>query len=374
MTSSSDSAEFASRSRALSPALTVATSWLLVASSRPSCLNTRVSKRLIPPLSPELHKGQAGRVGVIGGSKDYAGAPYFASMTALRMGADLSHVICEPAAGNVIKTYSPDLIVHTDLGPDVEEDEITEILQGILPRLHTLVIGPGLGRSKHMQLAARVAIRLARENNVYIVIDADGLFLVQTDPSVVQGYKRAILTPNVVEFGRLVEACKLDKNSNPDELAAKLSTALGGPTIVQKGAQDRITNGTKTLLSATTGSSRRCGGQGDVLSGAVGTFLAWGKNYEERTDTDSTSGDKLEPQDITLYAAYGASTLTRTASRLCFADYKRAMQTGEMLGYVGKAFEEVFGADAVTDQQDQSDVSVLAQIEGVVQGIKKSIL
>lgn len=58
-----------------------------------------------------------------------------------------------------------------------------------------------------MQLAARVAIKLARENNVYIVIDADGLFLIQTDPSIVKGYRRAVLTPNVVEFGRLVESC-----------------------------------------------------------------------------------------------------------------------------------------------------------------------
>lgn len=58
-----------------------------------------------------------------------------------------------------------------------------------------------------MQLAARTAIRLARENDLYIVLDADGLFLVQNDPSVVRGYKRAVLTPNVVEFGRLAEAC-----------------------------------------------------------------------------------------------------------------------------------------------------------------------
>ncbi|GAA5835780.1 hypothetical protein JCM5353_002477 [Sporobolomyces roseus] len=327
-------------------------------------------KQLIPPLSPELHKGQAGRVGVIGGSKDYAGAPYFASMAALRMGADLSHVICEPAAGNVIKTYSPDLIVHTDLGEDVGEEKITEILKGILPRLHTLVIGPGLGRSEHMQLAARVAIKLARENNVYIVVDADGLFLIQSDPSVVKGYKRAVLTPNVVEFGRLVEACKLDKNTNDTELAAALSRALDGPTIVQKGAQDRITNGSKTLISEVTGSSRRCGGQGDVLSGAVGTFLAWGKSYEERKE--ETNDDPIAPEDVTLYAAYAASTLTRTASRLCFADYKRAMQTGEMLGYVGKSFEEVFGSDSVTDQAGVK--GVLGQVGGIVEGLKKSIL
>lgn len=66
---------------------------------------------------------------------------------------------------------------------------------------------PSLGRSEHMQLSARIALRLARENQLYVVIDADGLFLVQNDPSVVKGYARAVLTPNVVEFGRLVESC-----------------------------------------------------------------------------------------------------------------------------------------------------------------------
>lgn len=72
----------------------------------------------------------------------------------------------------------------------------------------------------------------------------------------------------------------------PTELAAAISRALEGPTLVQKGREDRITNGTETLVSELTGSSRRCGGQGDVLSGAVGTFLAWGKNYEEREAKD----------------------------------------------------------------------------------------
>ena len=29
-------------------------------------------KRIIPPLGPEMHKGQAGRIGVVGGSKESA--------------------------------------------------------------------------------------------------------------------------------------------------------------------------------------------------------------------------------------------------------------------------------------------------------------
>ncbi|BGP70007.1 hypothetical protein NBRC10513v2_003360 [Rhodotorula toruloides] len=306
-------------------------------------------KRLIPPLSPELHKGQAGRIGVLGGSRDYSGAPYFASMTTLRLGADLAHVICEAAAGNIIKTYSPDLIVHTDLHKDITEQQIMDSLKAVLPRLHTLVIGPGLGRDPHMQLAAKTAISLARQNDLYVVLDADSLWLVQNEPDVVRGYKRAVLTPNVVEFARLAESCNLDPKSMPDtELAAAISRALSGPTIVQKGREDRITNGQDTLINAVVGSSRRCGGQGDVLSGAVGTFLAWGKNYEEREAKDEQ--DPIKPHEITLLAAYAASTVTRTASRLTFAKHKRSMQTGEMLGFVGQAFEEVFGTEEVTDQ------------------------
>ncbi|ORY88149.1 Ribokinase-like protein [Leucosporidium creatinivorum] len=315
-------------------------------------------RKLIPPLSQELHKGQAGRIGVVGGSADYAGAPFFASMSTLRLGADLAHVICEPSAGNVIKTYSPDLIVHTDLHPDSTESTLTKLFESLLPRLHVLVIGPGLGRSENMQLAARVAIRLAREKDVYVVIDADGLWLVQSDPEVVKGYKKAVLTPNVVEFKRLCDAVNLkDDSTDPSKRASHLAEALGGVTILEKGASDRITNGTSSppLVNEVEGSARRCGGQGDVLSGAVGTFLAWGKSYEEREGKEK--GSDLIPSDrITLLAAYAGSTVTRTASKITFRRMKRAMQTGDMLNDVGTAFEEVFGDASWAEQKIKSQL------------------
>jgi ATP-dependent NAD(P)H-hydrate dehydratase len=71
---------------------------------------------LIPPLSPSAHKGQAGRIGVVGGSADYTGAPFFAAYAAMRLGADLAYNVCTPDAGAVIKTYAPDCIVNTCLG------------------------------------------------------------------------------------------------------------------------------------------------------------------------------------------------------------------------------------------------------------------
>ena len=70
---------------------------------------------LVPTLTRQLHKGQAGRIAVLGGSKEYHGAPSFAATAALRCGADLAHVFCHPDSAGAIKGFSPDLIVHSVL-------------------------------------------------------------------------------------------------------------------------------------------------------------------------------------------------------------------------------------------------------------------
>ena len=63
--------------------------------------------------SPYLPRAswQLGRVGVFGGSKDYTGAPFFASMSALRAGADLAYVFTAEEAAPALKAYSPELMV-----------------------------------------------------------------------------------------------------------------------------------------------------------------------------------------------------------------------------------------------------------------------
>ena len=68
--------------------------------------------RLLPKLELTAHKGQNGKVGVVGGSKEYTGAPYYAGVSALRSGADLSHIFCPSEALIAIKSYSPEIIVH----------------------------------------------------------------------------------------------------------------------------------------------------------------------------------------------------------------------------------------------------------------------
>ena len=79
-------------------------------------------RALLPALDSECYKGQAGKVGVLGGCAEYSGAPYYAAMSALRTGCDLSHVFCAEGAAPVIKTYSPELIVHPYLHESLGEE------------------------------------------------------------------------------------------------------------------------------------------------------------------------------------------------------------------------------------------------------------
>lgn len=83
---------------------------------------------------------------------------------------------------------------------------MSETCKAILPwfsRLHSLVIGPGLGRDPAIMASVKALIREAMGMEKSMVIDADGLFLVTSDTDIVQGCRDVILTPNEAEFSRL---------------------------------------------------------------------------------------------------------------------------------------------------------------------------
>lgn len=231
-----------------------------------------------------------------------------------------------------------------------------------------------------MQTFAKLAVRLARERGMFIVLDADGLYMIGNDVSIIKGYRRAVVTPNVVEFKRLSEQLGLDPGIPADERAALVSRRLGGVTVLQKGAVDIISTdstGEEADLAASKlegadgnfesaketvevdveGGLKRVGGQGDVLSGSVGTFMAWGKCYEDGifgyvqhrrlnscgsySSLHSSKGE-IPASRIPLLAAVGASMVTRTTSRLAYQANGRSLITADMLSVIGKAFEDVF--------------------------------
>lgn len=209
-------------------------------------------RKMIPPLSPKLHKGQAGeyesvrgfvptlspqlrRLEIMPQAQPFADGRTYRSpgrqrrllwRTVLRRngsdalrrrpgpcdlrtkGRSSNQDIVSPI--NVqADTSSPDLIVHGVLDKDEGLDAAKEAMKSVMERLHVIIIGPGLGRDDFMQDCAREALKIAKEGEMGVVVDADGLWLLNKEPELVKGWKgvpRIILTPNVMEFKRLTEA------------------------------------------------------------------------------------------------------------------------------------------------------------------------
>ncbi|XP_071775852.1 ATP-dependent (S)-NAD(P)H-hydrate dehydratase isoform X1 [Centroberyx gerrardi] len=288
-------------------------------------------KSTIPPLTSKKHKGQDGRIGIIGGCQEYTGAPYFAAISALKVGADLSHVFCTRDAATVIKSYSPELIVH----PVLDSANAVEEIEKWLPRLHGLVVGPGLGREDALLKTAKEVIEKSKARDIPIVIDADGLWLVSQQPSVIQGYQKGILTPNFMEFTRLYEALHHEPMDSSDHQrsAMQLSVAMGNLTVVLKGEQDLITDGSKVISCNIEGSGRRCGGQGDLLSGSMGVLAHWAY---------ASSAGMVKSVNPAMVAAFGACSLTRQCNSQAFHQHGRSTTTSDMIQEIGSAFKKLF--------------------------------
>lgn len=67
---------------------------------------------ILPALNHTRHKGQNGKICVIGGSMEYTGAPYYAAISSLKGGGDLAYILCTKSAAIPIKSYSPECIVY----------------------------------------------------------------------------------------------------------------------------------------------------------------------------------------------------------------------------------------------------------------------
>lgn len=250
----------------------------------------------------------------------------------------------------MIKTYSPNLMVHplmrqspseaalsssssgTKLhASDTDPKEISKKIIEMLPRLHVLVVGPGLGRDPLMHDTLAEVLAAARERKMPVVMDADALGLILKTPELVMGWREVVLTPNVVEFGRLWKGVKGEEYS-PDKVEGDparhikaLSEALGGVTIVQKGGKDLISNGQETLTVDLKGGLKRSGGQGDTLTGSIATFLGWRAAYLE--GLWETKGD-LKEDELLRLAAFGGAAITRVSS-LCLQTRVLMLQARE---------------------------------------------
>ena len=226
-------------------------------------------KKLLPKRDPWSHKGDFGKLLIIGGSHKYSGAPSLSAIAAYRAGCDLVEVAAPERAADIIATFSPDLITHPLKGKLFNPSHVKHLLS-LSEEADAVVIGSGLGREKPTLSAVK---QFLRKNKKPVVIDADAIHAIHD----FKLPERSILTPHSKEFFTLTKnplsRSVKQRGQQVRGIARTLSTV-----ILLKGHIDFISDGYKTAVNRTGNPYMTKGGTGDTLSGICGALLSQGNS------------------------------------------------------------------------------------------------
>ncbi len=226
--------------------------------------------QVVKPRLAESHKGDFGKVLVVGGSETYSGAPSLVALAALRTGVDLAYIAAPEKTAYAISSTTPDLITIKLEGTHLNSGNVPQIKQ-YLKRVTAVVVGPGLGLHEETKKAVGEVVAATEETGIPLLLDADGL-------KAFAEFKRPlrvplVLTPHTGEYailtGKELPSSLEEKVERVKKTAAKLNAV-----VLLKGNTDTISDGRRVKLNFTGNPGMTVGGTGDLLSGIVGAFMA----------------------------------------------------------------------------------------------------
>lgn len=243
---------------------------------RHPCRAGRIAPRILGalgPVSPTLHKGSAGRVVVVGGSRGLTGAPLLAGLGALRAGSGLVSVACPGAVEVSLKAGFPDIMtMPIGTGGHFSAADAAAV-RDFAAGAGAVALGPGLGR--HADTAGFLDALLPLPCPV--ILDADALYFLARSPELAAklGFQ-AVITPHPGEAARLLDTdiagVEADRLASARGLAARHGcvAVLKGPATVV------ATPDGLAAVSPVVAPNLAVGGSGDVLAGLAGSLAARG--------------------------------------------------------------------------------------------------
>ncbi len=226
----------------------------------------------IPEILPQREasntKFDNGRVTIIAGSENMAGASVLCANACVSIGAGLVH----------LSTSSP----HTATRPEVMQIKCKTSEQGTIAysnhieidkyvrKSNVIAIGPGLGESDEtLNLIAKI---LEENEDKNIVLDADALRLLDSNSELSPSF---IITPHVGEMARITGLSRDHIERNRVDVTIDWAIKLNC-TILLKGVPTVVSDGETTLLNLSGNPALAKGGSGDVLSGIIAGLLSQG--------------------------------------------------------------------------------------------------
>jgi len=227
----------------------------------------------LPRRSRESHKGDFGRVLVIGGSRGMCGSIAISAMAAQRTGSGLVSALVPNRCLETVAGFEPCMMTMS--APDNSVGQFAPaaaaMVRPLLDSFSAVAVGPGMGTGAGSVSLVRLIAQAATLPRVF---DADALNVIgRTDGLMVTG--PAVLTPHPGEMQRL---CGVSAKDRPGQIDAAVRLARrSGVVVLLKGAPTFVTDGINQWYNTTGNPGMASGGSGDCLTGIIASLL--GQHY-----------------------------------------------------------------------------------------------
>lgn len=234
----------------------------------------------LPARKRDAHKGDFGRVLVVGGSQGMIGAPSLAANAAFRGGAGLVTLavgedIQQAAAG--LCPCATSIALSCDENSVLTRIGIRQVLQAA-ERNDVIAVGPGMGCT----VDRRNLVRAVLSQTKPVVLDADGLNnLTEVNQWATLRSCPMVITPHPGEFARLCDLSIGQIQAQREKAAVDYTRLWGGDgglpfVCVLKGAGTVVTDGLRLYVNKTGNPGMATGGSGDVLTGLIAALIGQG--------------------------------------------------------------------------------------------------
>ncbi|MEH7276985.1 NAD(P)H-hydrate dehydratase, partial [Neobacillus vireti] len=242
----------------------------------PRLITEQLAKAAIPIRPKHGHKGTFGHALILGGSRQYIGAPIFSAKSALQSGVGLATLAIPETIYPMVAAQNPEslLLPLSDENGHFSEEAIVE-LAPLLGQFDCVAVGPGISRFPNGEEWMKALFSHLTDQPV--VIDADALNLIRNQMDLLRNYKgKVIMTPHPGEMSKLLNVSVKEVEANRLEIASQFAKEHA-IYLLLKGHRSIIAEPTGELYINPHGhDALGKGGSGDILTGLIASFLAQG--------------------------------------------------------------------------------------------------
>jgi NAD(P)H-hydrate epimerase len=219
------------------------------------------------------HKGNYGHLLIVGGFSGLMGAPILAGISAYKVGVGLVSLLL-PNIPSSKKAIPPILLDYYGDDYFLQEGDIEKV-ERILDRVTAIVIGPGLGRKQESAGLVKRVLRIGKERDIPVVVDADALYLLG-EHKYDGGF--VVLTPHIGEFVRISGYMKDEVLKEPIRCALEFAKRNEVILHLKFASSITVLRDGVYYINPTGNPGMAVGGSGDVLAGMIGGMLAQHKD------------------------------------------------------------------------------------------------